>query len=93
MKWYGYVGYFLAGGFLANAVPHLVMGVTGWGFQTPFGNPSSALVNALWGFANLAVGWAILTGLGGLGWGFNRRVGAAALGFLAMSLFLAAYFG
>ena len=46
---------------LANAVPHLVSGVMGRPFQSPFAKPpgeglSSSTVNVLWGFFNLVVG-------------------------------------
>jgi hypothetical protein len=36
----------------ANGVPHFVKGVIGARHQTPFGKPSSAVVNTLWGSAN-----------------------------------------
>jgi hypothetical protein len=65
MVWYVYVGWFFAGAFLTNAVPHIVQGISGNRFQTPFASPpgvgeSSAIVNVLWGFFNLAVGGALL---------------------------------
>ena len=34
MKWYHYLAYFFGGAFLANAIPHFVMGVTGHPFQS-----------------------------------------------------------
>ena len=51
--------------FLANGVPHFVQGISGHRFQTPFASPpgvgeSSPVVNVLWGFFNLAVGFALL---------------------------------
>jgi hypothetical protein len=65
MIWYGYVGWFFAGAFLTNAIPHIVQGMCGNRFQTPFASPrgvgeSSAVVNVLWGFCNLAIGIALL---------------------------------
>jgi hypothetical protein len=65
MVWYVYVGWFFAGAFLTNAIPHIVQGTCGNRFQTPFARPrgageSSAVVNVLWGFFNLAVGIALL---------------------------------
>ncbi len=36
----------------ANGVPHFVKGVIGNRHQSPFGKPSSAVVNVLWGAAN-----------------------------------------
>ncbi len=62
MKWYHYIACFFAGMFLANAVPHFVMGVTSVPFPTPFADPpgkglSSPAINVLWGMFNLVVGW------------------------------------
>lgn len=37
----------------ANAVPHFVKGIIGSRHQSPFGKPSSAVVNVIWGSANL----------------------------------------
>jgi hypothetical protein len=51
--------YFLAGLLAANGVPHFVKGITGEQHQTPFGNPSSAVVNVLWGSLNFAVAFAL----------------------------------
>ena len=59
-------GYFFAGVLLANSVPHFVQGISGQEFPTPFGDPSLATLNVLWGFVNLAVGYSIATALGGL---------------------------
>jgi hypothetical protein len=60
-----FVTSFFAGAFFCNAVPHVVRGLTGQAFPTPFAKPpgvglSSARVNFLWGFANLVVGWALV---------------------------------
>jgi len=93
MKWYGYLGYFLVGAFLVNSIPHLVQGITGQEFQTPFGALSLPIVNVVWGFINLAVGYSIATILGGLSFAFDRRVGMTALGFLATAIMLAYAFG
>lgn len=65
MKWYHYIAAFFAGAFLGNAVPHLVNGVSGNEFPTPFSNPpgeglSIPLVNTLWGLGNLVVGYILL---------------------------------
>ena len=55
MQWLHYLSYFLGGAFLINAVPHLVSGLMGRPFQSPFAKPpgeglSSSTVNVLWGF-------------------------------------------
>ena len=69
MRWYHYVSYFFGGAFLANAVPHLVSGITGHPFQSPFATPpgvglSSATVNVLWGSFNLFVAYWLLCRVG-----------------------------
>ena len=53
-RWYHLVAWFFGGAFLANAIPHLVNGISGSPFQSPFASPpgqglSSATVNVLWG--------------------------------------------
>jgi FtsH-binding integral membrane protein len=64
MKWYHYVACLFAGMFLANAVPHFVMGVTSTPFPSPFANPpgkglSSPTVNVLWAMLNLVIGYLL----------------------------------
>ncbi len=93
MKWYVYLGHFFAGAFLANSVPHLVQGISGQEFQTPFGEPSSATVNVIWGLVNLAIGYSITAALGGLGFTFNRRIGITALGIITTAIMLSYVFG
>jgi hypothetical protein len=63
MPWHFYVLEFVSGPLLTNGVPHFVRGVSGHRFQSPFAAPrgvgeSSPLINVLWGFANLAVGFS-----------------------------------
>ena len=65
MKWYHYVACFFAGLFLINTVPHLVHGVSGDSFPSPFANPpgkglSSPTVNVLWALVNLLIGYILL---------------------------------
>jgi hypothetical protein len=55
-----YLILFFAGMFVANAVPHFTKGVTAQKFRTPFGRPSSAVVNVLWGSANFILGFLLL---------------------------------
>jgi hypothetical protein len=67
MKWYHYVACFFAGAFLANAVPHFVMGVTSVPFPTPFSSPpgkglSSPTINVYWGMFNLVAGYFLWRG-------------------------------
>jgi hypothetical protein len=98
MRWYHYVAYFFAGAFLANAVPHFVTGVTGHPFQSPFASPpgvglSSATVNVLWGFFNLAVGYVLVGRVGTFDIRSTRHVLVLGLGVLLMALMLARAFG
>ena len=65
MKWYHFIASFFAGAFLANALPHLVRGISGDAFPSPFSNPpgkglSSPTVNVIWGLANLLIGYLLL---------------------------------
>jgi hypothetical protein len=98
MPWYGYLLLFVSGLFLANGVPHFVHGMSGAPFQSPFATPrgvgeSSPLVNVLWGFFNLVVGFVLLgcfypSGEGALlGWGL---FGAGAL---LIAVYLSLHFG
>ena len=69
-----YVAQFFAGAFLCNCIPHVVCGLQGLSFPTPFAKPhgvgmSSPLVNFAWGLSNLIAGlvllsnWAVRVGL------------------------------
>ena len=53
-----YVLYFLAGLVLANGIPHFVQGITGQRHHTPMRRDGGAMLNVVWGTANLFVaGW------------------------------------
>ena len=63
------IAWFFAGLLLANAVPHLISGMCGRAFQSPFATPhgvglSSATVNVVWGFGNLLAGYLLLVRVG-----------------------------
>ena len=65
MSFLHYIADFGAGVFICNCLPHLASGLRGERLPTPFAKPpgtglSSALTNALWGFLNLVIGWALL---------------------------------
>lgn len=65
MTWYFGVAEFFGGAFLANALPHLIAGISGRSAPTPFASPpfrglSSPLVNVAWSLFNLAVAYALL---------------------------------
>jgi len=98
MEWILYVSYFFGGAFLANAVPHVVSGVTGRAFQTPFAKPpgqglSSSTVNVLWGFCNLVVGYVLVCRVGDFSLKDTSDVVALGLGTLAIELLSAWGFG
>jgi hypothetical protein len=89
---------FFGGIFLANSLPHLVNGVSGRPFQTPFAKPSgvglsSSTVNVAWGFMNLVFAYLLLDLLGGFDINFFPHVIAASIGALLVSLFGARHFG
>jgi hypothetical protein len=92
------VSYFFGGASLANAVPHLVSGMMGRPFQSPFAKPSgqglsSSTVNALWGFFNLSVGYWLVCRVGTFDLRDTPDVAAAGLGIFALTLFAARHFG
>lgn len=70
MPWSSIAACFFGGAFLANFFPHLIAGVTGRQFPTPFAKPpfrgpSSPVVNVLYALFNLAVAYALLVVVGG----------------------------
>ncbi len=98
MHWLPLLSYFFGGVFLANAVPHLVSGVMGRSFQSPFAKPpgkglSSSTVNVLWGFLNVAIGYVLTARVGAFDLHATSDVLAGGLGALVISLQLARHFG
>jgi hypothetical protein len=98
MRWYHYVAYFFGGAFLANTLPHLINGISGHAFQSPFASPpgqglSSATVNVLWGLFNLAVGYVLVCRVGRFDLRKTAHAAVMGPGVLAMSLMLARAFG
>lgn len=98
MPWLDLVSYFFGGAFLVNAVPHLVSGVMGKPFQSPFAQPpgeglSSSTVNVLWGFFNIAAGYVLVFRIGDFGVRNTGDVLACGAGVLLIALFSARHFG
>ena len=98
MSWLHLVSYFFGGAFLANAVPHLVSGMTGRAFQSPFAKPpgqglSSSTVNVLWGAFNTVVGYALVCRVGDFELRTTGAAAALGIGALLMSLMHARAFG
>lgn len=89
---------FFGGVCLANAVPHMVAGLMGRSFQSPFAKPrgeglSSSTVNVLWGFANLVIAYLLFFHVSRFDMLRTEDVLTAACGILALSLFAARHFG
>ena len=66
MEWYQYLACFWAGAFFTNVIPHLVHGVSGNKFPTPFSKPrgiglSSPTTNVIWALINLVIGYQLFT--------------------------------
>ena len=98
MPWLYLASYVFGGAFLANAVPHLVSGMMGRPFQSPFAKPpgqglSSSTVNALWGFFNLAVGYVLICRVGDFQLRNTADAAALGLGVLLLSILSARQFG
>ena len=98
MHWLQLLADFFAGAFLVNGVPHFVQGLSGHRFQTPFANPpgvgeSSALVNVLWGWFNLAAGALLLWKVAPFHPDNLVALGVTLLGGALISLYLATHFG
>lgn len=70
LQWYHYIATFFAGVFLTNSLPHLLHGLSGNKFPTPFAKPhgkglSPAVLNTLWGLLNFGIGYVLIfVGLG-----------------------------
>ena len=98
MNWLFLVSYFFGGVFGANAVPHLVAGVMGRPFQSPFAKPpgqglSSSTTNVLWGFLNAVVAYLLLAHVGVFHLRTTSHILAFGSGALFISINLARHFG
>jgi hypothetical protein len=92
------VSYFFGGVFLANAIPHVVSGMMGRAFQSPFAKPrgeglSSSTVNVLWGFLNIVIGYVLVCRIGDFGLKNTCDVLACCTGAFSIALFSARHFG
>ena len=98
MNWLHLVSYIFGGIFLTNAVPHLVSGMMGRPFQTPFAKPpgeglSSSTVNVVWGFCNAVVGYLLVAHVGSFAPRATSHILAFGLCALLISINLARHFG
>jgi hypothetical protein len=92
-----YVTLFFTGALLCNAIPHLVAGLQGVPFPTPFAKPrgvgeSSPYVNFLWGGFNLCFGIFLLS-RASIVVGMNLESLALLVGALALGSYIAIHFG
>jgi hypothetical protein len=93
MAWLDYLAWFFGGVFLANTIPHLVAGISGRAFQSPFAKPpgvglSSSTLNVVWGLINLAIAYLLLVRVGSFD---IRELGSilpSGVGFALMALAL-----
>jgi hypothetical protein len=97
-RWYHLIAYFFGGAFLANTIPHLVNGISGSPFQSPFASPpgqglSSSMVNVVWGMFNLVVAYVLVARVGQFESRKTTHVVVSGLGALLMALMLAWGFG
>jgi hypothetical protein len=91
MAWHVYFAHFFGGAFLANALPHLIAGVSGQSLQSPFASPpfkglSPPTVNVAWALVNLPFAYLLLVRVEAFDIRSWSDVGASFLGFGAMSL-------
>ena len=91
MSWYHHVAYFFGGAFVANALPHLLAGVSGLPLQSPFASPpfkglSSPVVNVFWALVNLAAAYLLVMRVGSFDAQSWANVGVWFVGFGAMAL-------
>lgn len=98
MSWLMPLSYFFGGIFLANAVPHIVSGMMGRPFQSPFARPrgeglSSSTVNVLWGFFNIIIGYVLVCRVGDFEFRETADIIALGTGAFLMALFSARHFG
>ncbi len=92
------LSHFAGGALLVNAIPHVVSGLMGRRFPSPFAKPpgrglSSATVNVLWGFGNLVAAYFLVWRVGGFDLRQTGDIVALALGMLLLGLWLARDFG
>jgi hypothetical protein len=89
------IGWFFCGVFLVNVLPHLIHGVSGERFPSPFAKPhgkklSSPTLNVIWAFINLSI---LLTIFYFNRFSFTVIQGAIMLaGGFTMAIYLSGYF-
>ena len=92
-----YIALFFAGAFLCNSVPHLVAGLSGMPFPTPFAQPhgvgnSPPVIDFCWGAANFLVGLYLLQ-RHPVAVGFGGDFGVFLAGVVVLGVFSSLRFG
>ncbi len=98
MNWTIYIAYFFGGIFLFNAIPHIVSGMMGRAFQSPFAKPageglSSSTINVIWGFFNVTAAYFLIFQIGTFDLHSIPDVFVAGLGAFLIAIFNARHFG
>lgn len=98
MHWIHCLSYLFGGFFVANAVPHLGMGITGHAFQSPFATPSgvglsTSTINVVWGLSNLIIGYLLVYRVGHFELRRNSHIISLGAGIALCSLLCAYAFG
>ena len=98
MAWTLLLSYFFGGIVLVNAIPHVISGIMGKSFQSPFAKPpgeghSSSTINVLWGFLNLAVAYVLVCRVGEFEMKDTDDIVAFGAGAFLIALFSARHFG
>ena len=96
IDFFHFVANFFEGAFICNCIPHLVSGLQGEPFPSPFAKPpgkgeSSALVNFLWGTFNFVVAM-ILISYFPVRIGLNIEGALFMLGFILIGVFTSRHF-
>lgn len=94
MTWYANFGCFFGGAFFANSLPHLIAGISGLPFPTPFASPpfkglSSPVLNVAWALANIVFAYLLLVRVGSFDFRSWADVGPGFAGFGAMAFLCA----
>jgi hypothetical protein len=98
MNWTNYLCYFFGGAFLANAIPHVVSGMMGRAFQSPFAKPSgeglsSSTVNIVWGFFNAILAYLFIVHVGDFDLHSIPDMLSMGMGVFLIALYSARHFG
>ena len=98
MNWTTDISYFFGGVFFANAIPHIVSGMMGHAFQSPFAKPigeglSSSTVNVVWGFFNVIVAYILIFYVGTFRFHSTSDIFSVGLGAFLIAIFNARHFG